>query len=113
MSKTSTGTSEDEILAIVCHLAPLAGIGYIIAPLVIYLAKKDSPFVQEHAAESLNFQISTLIYGIVSGILCFVLVGFLMLFALGIFSFVVMILATIAAAKGESYHYPLTIRFVK
>ncbi len=109
--KTSIDT-EDQILAIVCHLAPLAGISYIIAPLLIYLLKKDSPFVREHAAESLNFQLSVLIYGAISGILCLIFIGILMLAALGIFSFIVMILATVAAAKGQSYRYPLTIRFV-
>jgi len=54
-----------------CHLAVLAvymGIpfGNILGPLIIWLVKKDEfPLVDEQGKESLNFQISMLIYGAV------------------------------------------------
>jgi len=41
------------------------------------------------------------------------LVGFLLAILLYIFQIVVMILAVIASSKGEVYHYPLSIRFIK
>ena len=62
--------------------------------------------------ESLNFQISLLIYLVISFILIFVLIGFVMLVAVGLFALVVIILATIAASDGRDYRYPLTIRLV-
>ena len=65
-----------------------------------------------HSREALNFQISVLIYGIISALLILVLIGFLMLFALVIFAFVAGIVAAIKAANGQAFRYPLTIRFV-
>ena len=63
--------------AMLCHLSALStyiGVpfGHIILPLIIWLIKKDaSPFIDEQGKESLNFQISMTIYGIIAGILCF------------------------------------------
>ena len=42
-----------------------------------------------------------------------ILIGFFMLIAVGIFSFVMSIIAAVKAANGEPYRYPLTIRMVK
>jgi uncharacterized Tic20 family protein len=72
----------------------------------------DSAFVRRHAVESLNFQISLLIYLVVSLVLAFVLIGFLLMAVVGVFALVVIILATIKAANGEDYRYPLCIRLV-
>ncbi len=99
------------------HLAGFAGMfipfGNIIGPLVIMLMNKDkSEFVTEHAKESLNFQISIMIYLIVSIILCFVIVGFVTMFAVVILQLVYTIIAAVKASEGKEYHYPLTIRFI-
>ncbi len=84
-----------------------------LAPLIIMLVKgNDSAFVRRHAVESLNFQISLLIYLVVSFVLAFVLIGFLLMAFVGIFALVVIILATVKAANGEDYRYPLCIRLV-
>jgi uncharacterized Tic20 family protein len=84
-----------------------------LAPLLVLLVKgKESPFVRRHAVESLNFQISLLIYLIASGILVLLIIGIFLLIALGIFALVVIILATIAASNGQDYRYPLTIRLI-
>ncbi|WP_315818231.1 DUF4870 domain-containing protein [Paraflavitalea speifideaquila] len=85
-----------------------------IAPLVIYLVKKDeSKFVAEHAKESLNFQISLFIYGIICAILIFVIIGIFLIWALGIFATVLIIVATIRASEGKLYRYPFCIRLIK
>jgi uncharacterized Tic20 family protein len=100
------------------HLLALVGyfaipFGNIIAPLIIYLAKKDeSRFVADQARESLNFQISVLIYGVVSGVLMLVLIGLLLLPIVMLMGIVLTIIAAVKAANGESYRYPLTIRLV-
>jgi uncharacterized Tic20 family protein len=95
-----------------CFVAAWIALGFL-CPLVIMLVKgNDSPFIRRHAVESLNFQISLLIYAAVSFALIFVLIGFVLLPLLGIFALVVIILATIKAANGEFYKYPLTIRLV-
>ena len=98
--------------AVAAHLIPLFGFGFI-GPLIIWLIKRDEDvFVEEHSREALNFQISVLIYLIVSGLLILVLIGFLLLPAVVIFAFVAAIVAAIKAANGQEFRYPLTIRFV-
>ena len=108
-------SSDDKTWALAAHIGTLVAayiaLGFL-APLIIMLAKKDSPFVRRHAVESLNFQISLLIYLVVSFILAFILIGFLLMAAVGVFALVVIILATIKAANGEDYRYPLCIRMV-
>jgi len=104
--------------AMLCHLGALAGyiipFGHIIAPLVIWLIKKDeSPLVDDQGKESLNFQISLTIYAIVAGLLTLVVIGFILLIALGIFDLIFVIIAAIKANSGEKYRYPLCIRFIK
>ena len=101
-----------------CHLSALAGyiipIGNIIGPLVVWLIKKDQmPFVDDQGKEALNFQISVMIYAMVSVILVFVLIGIPLLIAVGIFNLVMIIVATVKSNAGESYRYPLCIRFLK
>ena len=107
--------------ALVAHLSALAlFIGFpIVGPLVVYVAKKDDPFVRRHAAEALNFNISVLIYSIVLGIatfvLIFVVVGLALIpvLILGFLAWLgLTILAASKAGQGEEYRYPLTIRFV-
>jgi uncharacterized Tic20 family protein len=104
---------EDVTLSVLCHLS-VFGFG-LIAPLVIYLISKDDPYKQMtrwHAAEALNFHLSLLIYGIVSVILILVLVGIVLLLALGVTAVVLGIIAAIAASERKPYRYPLTIHFV-
>ncbi|MGH3370119.1 MAG: DUF4870 domain-containing protein [Nocardioidaceae bacterium] len=109
-------TSEERNWALVAHVGTLVAAWFamgFLCPLVIMLVKGgDSPFVRRHAVESLNFQISLLIYLVVSAILVFLVIGIVLLVALGIFALVVIVLATVAASNGQDYRYPLTIRFV-
>lgn len=92
----------------------LTGVGHILGPLIIWLIKKEeSPFVGDQAKEALNAQISFTIYGLVAGALCFVLIGFPLLFALVIFDLVIVILAAIKANDGIRYRYPFILRLVK
>lgn len=107
--------------AMFCHLAGLAGIvvpvilSGIIAPLIVWQIKKDDhPFIDEHGKEALNFQISIGIYAFVSVLLIFVFcVGALLLAAVEIVNIVFLLIAGIKANNGESYRYPLCIRFIK
>ena len=86
----------------------------IIAPLVIWLLKREeSPFIDAHGKESVNFQITMGIAGVVCAVLCLVLIGFLLGLALLIFWFIVTIMAGLKANEGSPYRYPLCIRFIK
>jgi len=105
----------------ICHLAGLGGlipvvpvIGSVIGPLIVWQIKKDEfGFVADQGKEAVNFQISILIYAIVSGLLCFACVGFVLLPAVYIFDLIFLLIAAVKANDGEHYRYPLTIRFIK
>ncbi len=101
-----------------CHLSALAGyllpLGNIIGPVLVWQLKKNEfPSVDEHGKEAVNFQISVSIYFLVGLLLSLVLIGIPLLFAIGIGSLVLIIIASIKANNGEFYRYPLTIRFIK
>lgn len=113
-----TLTKDAKTFGMLCHLLAFAGfvipLGNIIGPLVIWLMKKDEfPFVDDQGKESLNFQISLIIYALISGVLIIVVIGIFLLIAIGIFMIVMVIIATIRANEGQKYRYPLTIRLLK
>ena len=68
-----------------CHLSALAGFvipgaGHILGPLIVWLVKRgESAEIDAHGKEALNFQISMLIYNVVAGILCLIVIGFVLL----------------------------------
>ncbi len=85
----------------------------LVAPLIVMLTKgRDSEYVRRHAVESLNFQLSSLLWIAISAVLTLILVGFVLLLAYGILYLVVVIRAGVAASNGRDYRYPFTIRFV-
>lgn len=104
---------EDErLLAVLSHILTI--FFSFFAPLIIYLIKKDdSPFVREHAKESLNFQITMAIAYFVAFILLIVLIGILMFMVLGVVHVVLVIVATVRAADNKLYRYPFSIRLIK
>lgn len=100
----------DRTLAILAHILSLVA-GFIPA-LIIFLVAKDN-FSKENAKNALNWQISSIIYMIVSFILIFVLIGFLLFPAVIILNLVFTIIATVKASNGETWKYPLAIPFVQ
>ncbi len=112
-----------------CHLGPLlAGVSVILSfggsfflpsvvALVLWLIKRDeSPYVDDHGREALNFQISLMILfvaSIVGGkvITCGTLIP-LFLLAWFLLALIGMIRAVRAAKEGRFYRYPACIRFL-
>jgi len=116
---SSVTTSSARTWCILCHASALLGLffhflGHIFGPLIVWILKRaDSPEIDAHGKESLNFQLSMLIYDAVAVILCFVLIGIPILILLWILNTVFVIVASIKASDGQLYRYPLTIRFIK
>lgn len=111
--------SKDERLwGMLAHVLALSGyvgvpLGNLLAPLVIWLVKKDqSQFVADQAKESLNFQISLTIYAIISGLSILVLIGIVLLPLVLFAGAILTIVAAVKANNGEFYRYPLTIRLI-
>ena len=131
-----------------CHLSSIAGITVvfpfpflnILCPLIVWHFKKNQlSFIEAHGKESLNFQLSLLIYTMIFAVILLFLIGFIiwtadsdqsfysiatigimLLYGLiglygiaGILSFALVIFAAVKAKKGEFYHYPFTIRFLE
>ncbi len=104
--------------AMAAHLSVLSGFfipfGNLIAPLVIWLIKKDEfPFVNDQGKEALNFQITVTIAALISGVLTMICIGIPMLIAVGIASIVFPIIAGIKANDGIAYRYPYALRLIK
>lgn len=104
--------------ALICHLSALSGFvipfGNLIVPIIIWSMKKDEmPMVDEHGKEVINFQLSMMIWMIISGILILVLIGIPLLIMLAILQVVFIIIGAIKADSGQLYKYPMTIQFIK
>ena len=101
-----------------CHVSALLGVfvhfpGHVLPPLILWLAKRDdSPEIDAHGKEALNFQISMLLYNAVAAVFCLILIGFAFLAILWVLNAVFVIIAAIQASEGKFYRYPMTIRFI-
>ena len=121
METTSTSTSPSTSVrtwCILAHATALVGFlvpvaGHIVGPLIIWLAKRqDSPEIDAHGKESINFQISMVIWNAIALILCLVLIGIPILILLHILNIIFVIIASIQASEGKLYRYPLAIRLI-
>ncbi len=104
--------SDQRMWAMLSHLGGII-FGFI-PSLVIYLMYREkSRFVEEQAKEALNFQIAFNIALIVSAILMAVLIGFILFPLVYIAGLIFMVMAGIAANKGQAYRYPANLRLIK
>lgn len=114
----SLQTPEQKQTGMFLHLSQMLNFvipfGGVVAPILIWQLKKDEvPALDAHGKMVVNWMISELIYGVVSVILCIVLIGFLGLLALFIMGIAFPIIGAIKANNGEFFEYPLTIKFLK
>ena len=114
----TTPSKDERTWAMLSHFSALCmfifPLGNILAPLIIWLIKKEEmSFVEDQAKEVLNFQISMTIYLIGSLILIILLIGIPILIGLVIFNVIITIIAGIKANDGKCYRYPLNLRLVK
>jgi uncharacterized Tic20 family protein len=104
---------------VLCHLSALSGVllhfpGHVLGPLIVWLLKRgDSPEIDAHGKESLNFQLSMLLYTVISAVFCLILIGLVFLAVLWVLNAVLVIIASIQASEGKFYRYPMTIRFIQ
>lgn len=107
----------DRTWDVLCHISALAGLaipfGSILGPLIVWLIKKNElPSVDAHGKEALNFQLSVLIYLVISAVLVLLVIGVFLMIAIAIAAIVLVVIASVKASNGEFYRYPLTIRFL-
>lgn len=103
-----------------CLLLHLAGFANVVVPfgglvlqLVMWTTNKDaSPIIDAHGKNVLDWFISALIYGLISAVLCLVIIGIPMLIALFVCDVVFRIMGAVKANNGVVWRYPLSIRFL-
>jgi hypothetical protein len=112
------GPADDHLWAMLSYL--LTFVASLLAPLIVYIAKmNESRYVRFHAAQSLNMGITGLIYALGGTVLGVVLAlathGFALFLLIPLFvvyviaHLVYLILAAIAANRGELYKIPAVI----
>lgn len=123
-SVTNQATGADAVdqavrnTAVAAHLSTFAGLvvpfGSVIGPLAVWLTRRDrDPFIDDAGREALNFGISIAAYGLVMLVAALMLVGIPFLIV-GVVTWVVLAsMAAVKASEGQSYRYPLTMRFVR
>ncbi len=85
----------------------------VIPALIMWLIRKaDSPFIDDHGKEAMNFQISLVIYFFASAVLVGCGVGVVLLPAVYVLGIVGMIMGAMAAHRGEYFRYPVTMRMI-
>lgn len=104
-------TSDERTLACLAHV--LGAFVSFIAPLVVFLTRSRRDYAKVQAAQALNFTITVAIGYVVSALLTPVLIGFVLLPIVGIWSVVMAIIAGVRTYNGEPFSYPLTIPFIK
>ena len=103
--------SDEKLWATLIHIG---GIFFSFIPALIgYLVLKDrGPFIREHTATALNFQITMAIAYVISYVLWLAVVGIFLTIAIGVIVIVFSIIAAVKANQGQLYTYPLSIKFV-
>lgn len=99
------------------NMALLIWIGTIIfgfiPGLIFYLVKKDDPYIVSQAKEALNWSITAMIGYVAGLILSMILIGVLVLFALGICHLVFCVMGAVACSKGKDFKVPYALRLIK
>lgn len=110
---TSYDPDKRKLLAILSHgsiflSSLIISVGIPIAILTV----SEDPVVKENAKEALNFHFNVWLYGIIFGILTFVLVGFALLPVLFLISWVMPIIAIVRILENpeKSFRYPFIFR---
>ncbi len=138
IENNATPTKDEKTWAMLCHLSVFSFIlgipvAHIIAPLIIWLIKKNqSQFVDYHGKQSLNFQITITLICLIGIVFYFLVIGsaffsqnfgfirialmslsFIIILVCIITDIVSTIRASIRAYRGEYYKYALSFKFLK
>lgn len=111
-------TEETRQWAVLLHLSTLLGfvipvLGFIV-PIIIWQWKKSElPGIDPHGKVVANAIVSYVIWGAIAFALCILLIGFLLLWILGILAIIFPIIAALKARDGQVWDYPFCFKFFK
>ena|SRR5215204_840767 len=112
-------TADEKQMGLFVHLSGLAFALFfpagMILPIILWQMQRDKiPALDAHGKMITNWMISATIYGVVSLVLMFVLIGFLTAAAVWLLAIIFPIIGALKANnEGELWNYPLTIKFLK
>ncbi|MBJ6762522.1 DUF4870 domain-containing protein [Myxococcaceae bacterium JPH2] len=115
---TPVPTQDEKTMAMLAHIGTVVanlfmGFGFLV-PLFLMMTKgKESSYIRAHAVESLNFQITCVIAGLVGGATACLGVGLVLLAVVFIGAVVFGIIGGLKANEGQLYKYPFALRLVK
>lgn len=104
--------------AMFCHLSAFASFffpfGGIIGPIICWLSKRDeSMWVDINGRNSLNFQLSMLLYMVLALPLILIIIGIPIIIMIVVLKMICIVIASVKASKGELFRYPLMIPFIQ
>lgn len=102
------------IVGLLSVLQLVTGVMSLIGVLIMWrIRRNESPFLDDHGREAMNFQISLLVYAAIGLVLTVVGIG-LAILAIGIplLCLIGCVRGAIAAHRGEFYRYPMCFRFL-
>ena len=114
-----TAMRKDNQLIVLTHLSQLltyvTGFGGLIMPLIIWFTQKDKvQGIDEHGKAIINFQLSILLFSIISIPAILLLgLGIIMLIIIGVLAFVMPIINAVNASNGKPLNYYISINFIK
>ncbi len=90
----------------------------IIGPLVMWLIRrKDSPFIDDHGKDAVNFNISVTIYTAIGVLLTLTGVlaclGIPILLGVSVLMIIGAVMGAVAAGQGRYFRYPMCIRLIR
>lgn len=103
-----------------CHLVSLFSVlmphlilGVLVSLVLWLIKRKDGAFVEDQGRESINFQLSLMVYIAGAVLLSSLVHGAILLVPLAVFALVCVVVAVVKASEGTYFRYPLIIRFIK
>ncbi|HYE03256.1 MAG TPA: DUF4870 domain-containing protein [Phycisphaerales bacterium] len=120
-------TAEERRYAMWIHLGGLIAavvaavtiVGFWAPPLVVLIMwmrrRETSPFIDDHGREAMNFQVSLLLLFLAVIVLAVPTcgIGLVAVPVLYVFGAIGLVLAAVAAGRGEYFRYPATIRLIR
>lgn len=112
---TSIAPMDNRTYSMLLHLSQLCGyvvpVGGWVAPLVLWLIRRDDPYINEQGKVVFNWIISAFIYLVICIVLWFLVIGIFLTAALGIASVIFIVIGAIRAQNGTIQNYPMSIPF--
>ena len=109
-------TGEQKVLALLAHISYfIGGVGFILAPLVIFVLKQDDSFVYEHAKQALIAHLAMVAASFIIWASCTLVIGIVFLPVLAVLWLILLVTSVLGAIKafnGETYQYPFIQSFV-